>query len=169
MENHCRGRSTVVELTPGGTSGEGTPHPARCRGAAGRPAFRINYALRTPKGRHGTDSPAIDGGRIDTASMRMQPGQPRHLMLWLATAAQALTGQTRRHDAGAQALLPASADDGLLRGREPRPHFRGRERRVLVFVHGLRLRQGERLPEGRSLAPTATIAPPPGTRAAVLY
>ena len=25
--------------------------------------------------------------------MRMQPGQPRHVMLWLATAAQALTGR----------------------------------------------------------------------------
>ena len=143
------GVARVFELRLAELQGKSITHPARCRGFRRAGFFRINYALRTPKGRHGTDSPAIDGGRIDTASMRTQPGQPRHLMLWLA-AAQALTGRPADTTQELRPYFPQPPTTDCYAAESHARVFADGSGRVLVFVHGLRLRQGERLPEGRS-------------------
>ena len=142
-----------------------TPPRTLSRRLPAGPAFYALICATHAQGQARTDSPAIDGGRIDSASMRMPAGQPRHLML--AGSSPGAHGQTSRHDAGAPTLLPAAADDGLLRGREPRPHFRGRLGASLSSFTAFASRRaaaGKPFP-----APTATIAPPPGTRAAVRY
>ena len=78
--------------------------------------------------------------------MRMQPGQPRHLLLWLATAAQALTG---RPADTTQELRPYFPTKPITDCYAAESHARvfADGSGVSELIHGLRVGQSERLPQ----------------------